>query len=144
MRVVKKQNESAKLFIGKQLLKLREERNLRHIDLAHAIGVGTSTISNLETDKSEPTAYTMAALADYLGVSMDDLRDPAQRMNRGASAALPQKQLEKLLSDAAQRATSGDRVMQAEVDRLLKLLASRAVADASAAQSLAPTRRKKN
>lgn len=140
---VKKQNESGRLFIGKQLKPLRESLGLKHIHLANAIGVTPSTISNIETDKSEPTAYNMAALADYLGVTMDALRGANQRTHIGSSAVLPQKQLERLLSEAGQLASSGDRMMQAEVDRLLKLLASRAVADANASQSAAPQPRRK-
>lgn len=142
MRIVKKHSKSAKLLIGNQLKALREAAGILHAELAHAVGVGTSTISNIETNKTEPKASHLAAIADYLGVTMDRLRDPKHRAHVGSSAVLPQPKLEAQLIAAGRLAAAGDAEMRAEVDRLLTRLSSRAVADADAAQTSSPRRKK--
>lgn len=140
---VKKQSKSAKLLIGNQLKELRVANGFLQGDLANAIGVKESAISNLERNKTEPKASHMAALADFLGVTMDRLRDPKQRAHVGSSAVLTQPRLEQLLSGVAKLAAAGDPEMRAEVDRLLTRLSSRAGVDADASLSSPPTRRKK-
>ena len=52
---------------------LREDRDLRQIDLAKATGIDQRTISNYETGKSSPDAYALIKLADYFNVSIDFL-----------------------------------------------------------------------
>ncbi len=52
---------------------LREDRDLRQIDLAIATGIDQRTISNYETGKTSPDAYSLIKLADFFDVSIDYL-----------------------------------------------------------------------
>ena len=52
---------------------LREDRDLRQIDLANATGIDQRTISNYETGKSNPDSDALIRLADFFNVSIDYL-----------------------------------------------------------------------
>ncbi|MBR4800779.1 MAG: helix-turn-helix transcriptional regulator [Clostridia bacterium] len=52
---------------------LREDRDMRQIDLAEATGIDQRTISNYETGKSNPDSYALIKLADFFNVSIDYL-----------------------------------------------------------------------
>ena len=52
---------------------LREDRDMRQSDLAEATGIDQRTISNYETGKTYPDAYSLIKLADFFDVSIDYL-----------------------------------------------------------------------
>lgn len=52
---------------------LREDRDLKQIDVAQATGIDQRTISNYETGKTIPDAFALIKLADFFGVSIDYL-----------------------------------------------------------------------
>ena len=52
---------------------LREDRDLRQIDVANATGIDQKTLSNYETGKTNPDSYSIIKLADFFGVSTDYL-----------------------------------------------------------------------
>ena len=52
---------------------IRKKYGISQTQFAHAIGVETSTISRIETGKSDPSAVTLFAIAEYLQVLVDDL-----------------------------------------------------------------------
>ena len=52
---------------------LREDRDMRQSDLAAATGIDQRTISNYETGKTYPDAYSLIKLADFFDVSIDYL-----------------------------------------------------------------------
>ena len=52
---------------------LREDLDLRQCDLAERTGIDQRTISNYETGKTAPDAYSLVKLADFFGVSIDYL-----------------------------------------------------------------------
>lgn len=52
---------------------IRKKNGISQTQFAHAIGVETSTISRIETGKSDPSAVTLFAIAEYLQVLVDDL-----------------------------------------------------------------------
>ena len=52
---------------------IRKKNGISQTQFANAIGVETSTISRIETGKSDPSAVTLFAIAKYLQVSVDDL-----------------------------------------------------------------------
>lgn len=56
-----------------RIRELREERELRQIDLSHATGIDQKTISNYETGKTNPDSYALIRLADFFEVSIDYL-----------------------------------------------------------------------
>jgi len=59
--------------MGERLRRLRSERGLNQADVAEASGVGRPFLSTMESDKREGSFATLAALADFYGVSMDYL-----------------------------------------------------------------------
>lgn len=52
---------------------LREDMDLRQIDLANATGIDQKTISNYETGKTNPDSFAIIKLADFFNVSADYL-----------------------------------------------------------------------
>lgn len=56
-----------------KLIKLRQERNVSREELAVAVGVSHGTIVNFEMGRSMPRLDTARQIADYLGVSVDDI-----------------------------------------------------------------------
>ena len=56
-----------------RIRELREQRNLRQIDLAKAINVRQNTLSTWETGRYEPDFEMLSKLANYFDVSIDYL-----------------------------------------------------------------------
>ncbi len=52
---------------------LREQHELRQIDVAEATGIDQKTLSNYETGKTNPDSYALIRLADFFKVSLDYL-----------------------------------------------------------------------
>lgn len=52
---------------------LREDRDLRQIDVAKATGIDQKTLSNYETGKTNPDSYAIIRLCDFFNVSADYL-----------------------------------------------------------------------
>ena len=60
-------------MIGKNLQKLRKQKNLTQEALAEAVGVTRQTIAKWETGESTPDLEMSGKLASVLNVSLDDL-----------------------------------------------------------------------
>ena len=56
-----------------RIKELREKANLRQIDVAQKTGIDQKTLSNYETEKTNPDCYALIKLADFFGVSIDYL-----------------------------------------------------------------------
>ena len=52
---------------------LREDMDLRQIDVTNATGIDQKTLSNYETGKTNPDSYALIRLADFFNVSIDYL-----------------------------------------------------------------------
>lgn len=52
---------------------LREDRDLRQIDVATQTGIDQKTLSNYETGKTNPDSQTIIKLANFFGVTCDYL-----------------------------------------------------------------------
>lgn len=52
---------------------LREDMNLRQIDVAQKTGIDQRTLSNYETGKTNPDSYAIIKLAEFYGVTCDYL-----------------------------------------------------------------------
>ncbi len=52
---------------------LREDMDLRQIDVARATGIDQKTLSNYETGKTNPDSFAIIKLSDFFGVSADYL-----------------------------------------------------------------------
>lgn len=60
-------------MIKNRIKDLREDADMRQIDLANAVGIDQRTISNYETGKTSPDSFALIKLADYFNVSIDYL-----------------------------------------------------------------------
>ncbi len=60
-------------IIKNKIRDLREDMDLRQIDVANATGIDQKTLSNYETGKTNPDSYAIIKLADFFGVSADYL-----------------------------------------------------------------------
>ena len=56
-----------------RLKDLREDRDLRQIDVARATGIDQRSLSNYETGKTNPDSETIVKLARFFGVTCDYL-----------------------------------------------------------------------
>ena len=52
---------------------LREDRDLRQIDVAQAVGIDQRSLSNYETGKTNPDSEIIVKLARFFGVTCDYL-----------------------------------------------------------------------
>ena len=52
---------------------LREDRDLRQLDVAQAVGIDQRSLSNYETGKTNPDSETVIKLAKFFGVTCDYL-----------------------------------------------------------------------
>lgn len=52
---------------------LRAERGITQADLAKALGTHQATVSSWEIGRTVPRPHTMQKIADYFGVSKDDI-----------------------------------------------------------------------
>ena len=60
-------------MIGKNLQKLRKQKNLTQEALAEQVGVARQTVAKWETGESTPDLEVSGRLAAVLGVALDDL-----------------------------------------------------------------------
>lgn len=59
--------------IGQKIKSYREKRNFTQTKLAEISGVSQTYISELESNKSQPTVAVVVKLAKALGISVDKL-----------------------------------------------------------------------
>ena len=56
-----------------RIRQLREDKDLRQIDVAESTGIDQRTLSNYETGKTNPDSYAIIQLAKFYSVSCDYL-----------------------------------------------------------------------
>ncbi|MGP3534832.1 helix-turn-helix domain-containing protein [Microbacterium sp. RD1] len=59
--------------LGSRLRQARQQRGLSLRSVAQALGVSASLVSQVEIGKTQPSVSTLYALANHLGVSLDEL-----------------------------------------------------------------------
>ena len=60
-------------MFGKEIKQIRVDRNLTQTELAKATGLPQNTISWIEQDKGNANIQQCVILADYYGISLDEL-----------------------------------------------------------------------
>jgi transcriptional regulator with XRE-family HTH domain len=61
------------LDLGKQIVRLREEKRLSRAALARGLGVSRDRVAKWEREENEPPLEMLIALGDALGVTLDEL-----------------------------------------------------------------------
>lgn len=59
--------------IGQRIVELREERNLKQIDLAFKVNIEDSALRRIESGRTNPTIKSLLRIAKVLGVELDEL-----------------------------------------------------------------------
>ncbi|MFA6408410.1 MAG: helix-turn-helix transcriptional regulator [Candidatus Paceibacterota bacterium] len=65
--------QSEQIKLGKNLKRIRTEKGISQGDIARALDVGRSFITNIENGKTNPTLATIAKIAKAIGVSVGEL-----------------------------------------------------------------------
>ena len=78
---------------GTTIRHLRETRHLTQADLAEKIGVSSKTISKWETAKGLPDVSLLQPLAQALGISVIELMNGEQILNKNVSANMLRSKL---------------------------------------------------
>lgn len=68
-----KRDKKLARIIARNLLFLRKSRGAFQKDVAEATGLHLSVVNLAESGQVEPTLYTLRKLADYYGVTIDEL-----------------------------------------------------------------------
>ena len=93
-------------IFGRRLEELRKSRNLTQAELAEKVGLSRGTIAYYEASAQNPTIDTVQTLADFFGVTVQDLikKRPKRAIKPGPTSRLEQ-QVERIkrLSPAKQR-----------------------------------------
>lgn len=59
--------------IGKRIVELRKEKDIKQIDLATSINIEDSALRRIESGRTNPTVKTLLRIADALGVELTEL-----------------------------------------------------------------------
>ena len=65
-----------------RLRELREDRDLRQVDVSYYVGIDQKTLSNYETGKTNPDSQSLIKLADFYNVSVDYLLGRTNKTRR--------------------------------------------------------------
>lgn len=61
------------MYLAQNLKSLRKQRFINQNDLAEVLGVKQSTVGNWEVGKREPELSALVRIAEYFGVTLDEL-----------------------------------------------------------------------
>ena len=61
--------------IGENIVRLRDKRGLRQIDLAIELDIDDSSLRRIESGRTNPTIITLKKIADVLKVNLSELVD---------------------------------------------------------------------
>ena len=85
--------------IKNRIRDLREDLDLRQIDVANATGIDQKTLSNYETGKTNPDSYSIIKLADFFKVSTDYLLGISEINIKSNSDIITLKNIEKQIDE---------------------------------------------
>ena len=71
-----------------RIRELREDRDLRQIDVSNATNIDQKTLSNYETGRTNPDSEAIIKLSAFFGVTCDYLLGVAERNLRNMDDAL--------------------------------------------------------
>lgn len=61
--------------LGENIVRLREKKGLRQIDLAIELNIDDSSLRRIESGRTNPTIITLKKIADVLKVNLSELVD---------------------------------------------------------------------
>lgn len=87
--------------IGERIRHERMRKGVSARGLAREIGVSASLISQIETDKSQPSVSTLYSITTALGISVEDIFAPGDGAEPAAELAVPPAEVAASPSEAA-------------------------------------------
>ena len=61
------------MYLAQNLKYLRKQRSINQNELAEVLGVKRSTVGNWEASRREPEVNMLVCIAEYFGITLDDL-----------------------------------------------------------------------
>lgn len=61
------------MTLGEKIKQLRKNRGLAQHELGAKLGVKQNTIHHWEIGRNDPTIFNCVAIADYFGITLDEL-----------------------------------------------------------------------
>lgn len=92
-----------KLAVGAQIRVKRKQARLTLKQLAGAVGISASALSQIETDKAQPSLVTLYAIVTRLGVSLDEIFPPVAAEPPGDSGLVDPDGAVEFLPAASQK-----------------------------------------
>lgn len=86
-----------------RIRELREDRDLRQIDVSEATGIDQKTLSNYETGRTNPDSWAIVKLAEFFGVTCDYLLGVTDRNLSNMNDALNELEEIKKRIDSVER-----------------------------------------
>ena len=71
-----------------RIRELREDRDLRQVDVASATNIDQKTLSNYETGRTNPDSWAIIKLAEFFGVTCDYLLGVSDRNLKNMNNAI--------------------------------------------------------
>lgn len=65
--------EELQIKLGKKIVKLREAKGLKQIDLAHKLEIEDSALRRIEKGRTNTTLWMMQRISDALEINLSDL-----------------------------------------------------------------------
>ena len=65
--------KTSSIKLGKNIKRIREEKNMSQGDICRAVGLDRAQMSNIEAGKGNPTLATIEKIAQALDVAIEDL-----------------------------------------------------------------------
>ena len=99
--------------LGKRIAAMRKEKGLKQDALAEALGVSPQAVSKWENDQTCPDISLLPALAELLGVSVDELLSGKKKETEQTVRVLPpeeRKDLKDMMLRIVVNSNDGDRV----------------------------------
>ncbi|HML33801.1 helix-turn-helix domain-containing protein [Sporomusa sphaeroides] len=86
-------------MLGEHLKQLRENKKLTQQEMADKIGIARGTYAHYEINRREPDNATLARLADFFGVTTDELLGRKLQKGQVISVHHPNPEVAQLLKD---------------------------------------------
>ncbi len=96
--------------IGKEISRLRKEKDMTQMELADKLGISYQAVSNWERGNSMPDIAKLPELADIFDISLDELL--------GEKATL----VEAVVNDTIAECMEGNPISESEIDNVLPIL----------------------
>ena len=61
--------------LGENIIRLRDKKGLRQIDLATKLNIDDSSLRRIESGRTNPTIITLRSIADALEVNLSEIVD---------------------------------------------------------------------